>query len=303
MNYNIQGIWARRSSALATSLYYRRFSVTSVCRIQKKKDDTERLQFDHELEWKYTKSPQEDWQVGSGANDDNWKNHSKIEIDPYEEGRNPLNNYKLLVSGIIPRPIGFLSTTSSDGLHNLAPFSYFTVVNHDPPIFCLGFAGGMGKYKDSARNLLETKECTINIISEWFAEAANYASVDTPSEISEWTLTGLTKVPSKKVRSPHVAESAFSIEGRLVETREWTSRVSNKPTGLLCVIEGVNFHIREDVLSDDFTVIKPELLKPVGRLGGSEYLRTTTSFELGRLAWKREKNKPEVQKIINQNHE
>ena len=64
----------------------------------------------------FTKTKQPGWKLGQGANDGGEslkKNH--IEIDPYEEGRPAVFNYKLLISGIIPRPIGFLSTRSGDG--------------------------------------------------------------------------------------------------------------------------------------------------------------------------------------------
>ena len=54
-------------------------------------------------------------------------------------------------------------------MRNLAPMSYFQTVNHDPPIFTVGVSGGTGT-KDSAANLLETGECTLNIISDWFVE-------------------------------------------------------------------------------------------------------------------------------------
>jgi len=58
-----------------------------------------------------------------------------VEIDPYAEGRPMMLNYKLLISGIVPRPIGFLSMQSVDGkTENLSPMSYFQVVGHDPPI-------------------------------------------------------------------------------------------------------------------------------------------------------------------------
>ena len=98
------------------------------------KVENSRPPFDFENTWTYTQIPNKDWKVGSGANDPSWKDHKKLEIDPYGEGRNPVDNYKTLISAIVPRPIGFVSTVSKTGERNLAPFSYFTMVNHDPPI-------------------------------------------------------------------------------------------------------------------------------------------------------------------------
>lgn len=111
-----------------------------------------------------------DWKPGMGSNDGGeWEKHQHVEIDPYEDDRPATSNYKLLISAIIPRPIGFVSTRSKDGSStNLAPFSYTQVVNHDPPIFIIGYSGGFDKAKDSLRNLTESGECVINIISEHY---------------------------------------------------------------------------------------------------------------------------------------
>ena len=130
--------------------------------------------------FKFTKTKLPDWKFGSGGNDGGASLTKKhIEIDPYEEGRPAVYNYKLLISAIVPRPIGFLGTRSADGEStNLAPFSYFSVVNHDPPVFTIGFSGGFDRAKDSLKNLKESGECSINIISEHYLEAANACSIN-----------------------------------------------------------------------------------------------------------------------------
>ncbi|KAK9341956.1 hypothetical protein V1522DRAFT_417680 [Lipomyces starkeyi] len=262
------------------------------------KTELERPAFESGEKWHYTQRPKVDWLVGSGANDVSWKKYSKIEIDPYGPKRNPIDNYKLLISGIIPRPIGFVSSVSKDGVGNLAPFSYTTIVNHDPPIFCIGFSGGRGNPKDTCRNVLETGEFTINVISEWFVEAANYTSTNTPSDVNEWNLSGLTPVPSTKVKPPHVAESAFSIEAKLLHHHEWVSPTSGKPTGVLVICEGVNFHVREDAINDDWNFIDPAILKPVSRLGGITYSRTTAGYEMLRPDWPKEEQREDVQNAL-----
>jgi flavin reductase (DIM6/NTAB) family NADH-FMN oxidoreductase RutF len=236
------------------------------------------------------------WKVGSGANSEDWKQHTKFELDPYGPGRSPIDNYKMLISAITPRPIGFISTISGDGVRNLAPFSYFTFVNHDPPIFVIGFSKGSGKPKDTEANILETGELTVNIISEWFVEAANYTSINAPLAVDEWKASGLTPLPSTKVRPPHVAESAFSVEGKLIHSHEWISKISGNPSGTLCIVEGINFHIREDVINDAKNLIDPEKLRPVSRLGGITYGRTTAGFEMPRPDFDTENAKIEFRK-------
>ncbi len=225
-----------------------------------KKVEASRPPWDTSIEFKWKQTAKPDWKYGDGANDGGARlNTPHVEIDPYEEGRPAVFNYKLLISGIIPRPIGFLSTRSKDGSStNLAPFSYFQVINHDPPLFTVGFAGGLDNAKDSLRNLMETGECVINMISEHFVEAANATSINAPFGVSEWGLSGLTPAPCKTVKVSRIKESIFSIEGKLDMTKEYESRATpGKKTGVLAVIEGTRFWVREDAINDDKNLIDP----------------------------------------------
>lgn len=244
-----------------------------------------RPDFRREREVTFTKPPSPEWKQGDGANDGGAslkKNH--VEIDPYEEGRESASNYKLLISGIVPRPIGLISTRSKDGSStNLAPFSYSQVINHDPPLFVVGFVGAFEKAKDSLRNLSETGECVINIISEHFVEAANSTAINAPYGVSEWDVSGLHQAPGSVVQAARVKESLFSIEGKLVETREFESRATpGKKTGVMAVIEGVRFWVRDDAINDDKNLIDLKVLKPISRLGGVSYGRTTEAMEIPR---------------------
>lgn len=219
-----------------------------------------RPQWRDEQKWAFTQTKRPDWKAGDGANDNGeCLKHEHIEIDPYQEGRPATFNYKLLISAIVPRPVGFLSTRSKDGSStNLAPFSYFNVINHDPPLFIVGFSGGLDRAKDSLKNLVDTGECCINIISEHYLEAANATSVNAPYGVSEWALTGLHPAACTDVKASRVKEAIFSAEGKLVETKEFESRVTaGKKTGTLAIIEGVRFWAREDAINEDRNLIDP----------------------------------------------
>ena len=253
-----------------------------------------RPDFPHDQQYRFTKTPHPDWTYGSGGTDKSTlSSKSHVSIDPYAPGRPAVANYKLLISGIIPRPIGFLSTASADGKYtNLAPFSYTQVVNHDPPIFVVGFSGGFDNAKDSLRNLVDTNECVINIISEDFVEAANACAIDLPYGQSEWSVSGLTPAATDVVRPKRVKESVFSIEGKLLSTQEFASRADvNKKTGVLAVIEGVRFWVREDAINEEKSLIDPGVLKPVARLGGISYARVVDGFEIARPVLKQEVEK------------
>jgi len=248
-----------------------------------KETESKRPDFDAQAGFQYTKSPNPNWKLGQGANSDEWKLHKKLLIDPHGDGRSLVDNYKTFISGILPRPVGFVSTIGENGVKNLAPFSYFQVVNNDPPIFAVGFSTVDGVFKDTAQNLFDTQELTINIISEWFVEAANVTSTFAPSHVDEWELSGLTPAASSVVKPPHVAESAFSVEAKVLHHHEWnSSKDPSKVTGTLFLVEGVRIHVREDVINEDKNTIDIDKLKPVSRLGGITYGRTITGYEIPR---------------------
>ncbi|KAF3101019.1 hypothetical protein TWF102_004601 [Orbilia oligospora] len=253
------------------------------------------------IEWHLNKTVNPEWKVGTGATDDSWKSLKKVEIDPYAEGRRVGDNYKLMISAITPRFIGFVSTISKDGkTTNLAPFSYTTMVAHDPPMMVIGFSSSMESKKDTLQNILDTGELVINVISEWFLEAANYTSINAPPGVSEFDLSGLTPAPSSKVKPPHVAESAFSIEAKLVSHHPWVSPATGKTTGVTIFAQGLNFHVREDMWAEgnEGSIIDIGKLKPISRLGGIMYGRTTAGAELPRPDFAKEAEKEDVKALL-----
>lgn len=136
----------------------------------------QRPNFDHSRLIETTKSPYPQWEYGTGVPDNGASLAPAHEIYPYTPDRPMVNNYRLLISGIAPRPVGFLSTVNSAGAKNLSPFSYFQVIDHDPPMFIVGFSARPGCVKDTYRNLKETGECVINTVSEGMIEAVNATS-------------------------------------------------------------------------------------------------------------------------------
>lgn len=246
-----------------------------------------RPDFDSSTSFSFTKAPDPDWTRGQGTNhlDQGSSSKGHIEIDPYEEGRPARNNYTLLISGIIPRPIGFISTLTKDGsLVNLAPFSFTQVVNVDPPIFVVGISGNQSPGKDTLRNILDTQECVINTVSEHFVEAANMSALNCPPDVSEVDLSGLHMLPSSTVKAPRVKESVFSVECKLVDTKVFYSRANpEEVSGTTLFLEGTRFWAREDAIDEERRMLDPSKLRLVGRAGGITYTRATSGFELERF--------------------
>lgn len=198
-------------------------------------------------------------------------------IDPASTA--PANIYKLMVGAIVPRPIAFVSTRAADGTLNLAPFSFFTGVSADPPVICFSpmIRGSDGARKDTLRNVELTGEFVVNVVSEEFVRQMNICSAEFPPEVDEFQASGLTPMPSDVVKPPRVKESHISMECRLLQIVD----VSAKPLGGSIVLgEVVRFHV-DDALLDNYR-IDPDKLRPVGRMGGPTYTRTTDRFDLER---------------------
>lgn len=243
--------------------------------------------------FRFVQTPNPSWKFGQGANSlsdsDPGRDAAHISIDPFGDGRTASQNYKLLISAITPRPIALVSTRSKDGSStNMASFSFFSMINHDPPLFTIGFIGTK-EPKDSLRNLMETEECVINIISETFIEAANASSIDAPYGLSEWDVGGLTPMPCDVVKAPRIKESKFSIEAKLEFLKEWDSRARPGATkGTLAVLAGVRIWAREDAINKEHTLMDPAVLRPVARMGGITYMRSSEAFELERPSFEKD---------------
>jgi flavin reductase (DIM6/NTAB) family NADH-FMN oxidoreductase RutF len=186
---------------------------------------------------------------------------------------------RLLVGVIVPRPIAFVSTISLDGVANLAPFSFFTAVCPKPPVvcFCNSVRTRDGSKKDTLRNVEATSEFVLNVVSEDFAQQMVTCSGEYPPDVSEFELSGLTPIASDLVKPPRVKESHVQMECRLLQV----VTVSSEPGGGSLVMgEVLRFHVDDSVLVNDR--VDPDRLRPVGRMGGLEYVRTTDRFSMTR---------------------
>ncbi|HTA69856.1 MAG TPA: flavin reductase family protein [Bryobacteraceae bacterium] len=198
-------------------------------------------------------------------------------VDPKEAGW--LDTYKLMIGAIVPRPIAFVSTLSPEGIPNLAPSSFFTGVSANPPVicFCPMRRRGVVPHKDTLHNITATREFVVNIVSEEFAQQMNITSAEFPPEVDEFEAAGLTPIPSDLVKPPRVKESHVHMECKLYLVVE-VGGVDG--SGNLVLGEVVRFHI-DDQYFHDFK-IDPDQLRPIGRMGGATYTRTTDRFDLQR---------------------
>jgi len=192
--------------------------------------------------------------------------------------------YNILISAVAPRPIAWVSTLSASGQPNLAPFSFFNAVCAKPPL--LAFAPGMrsprraiagGEPKDTLRNVRETGEFVVNVVTYEVAEAMNLTSGEYEAEINEFEVAKLTSAPSKVVRPARVAQSPVSFECKLHQILDFNP---DPEGGSLVIGEIVSIHIDEHRLKEGR--IDRDSLDLIGRMGGMQYTRTTQRFEMVR---------------------
>ncbi|HIY64858.1 MAG TPA: flavin reductase family protein [Candidatus Agrococcus pullicola] len=163
---------------------------------------------------------------------------------------------------IAPRPIGWISSRSADGVLNLAPYSFFNAFSYVPPIIGVASNG----FKDTLANAEATGEFCWNLVSRELASAMNATSETVPPEVDEFALAGLTPASSRIVDVPHVAESRVVFECRTTQVVPLQTAEGNLTETLMVFGEVVGVHIDSALLVDG--IYQTALADPVLRAGG-----------------------------------
>ncbi|WP_339782669.1 flavin reductase family protein [Marinobacter sp.] len=163
---------------------------------------------------------------------------------------------------VAPRPIGWISSRSRDGVLNLAPYSFFNAFNYHPPI--VGFSS-IG-YKDSVRNAEETGEFCWNLVTRSLSGAMNQTCAAVGPEVDEFALSGLTPKPSRVISVPHVAESPVTLECRVTQVLQLAGVDGKKVDTWMVFGEVVGVHIAQHLLKDG--IYDTAAAEPVMRGGG-----------------------------------
>ncbi|WP_148249174.1 flavin reductase family protein [Enterococcus faecium] len=189
-------------------------------------------------------------------------------------------NYKLLIGSVIPRPVVVVTTKSAKDIVNIAPFSYFNIVSSNPPILSLAIQRKQDAVKDTAKNILETREAVIHILDEDNVEEVNKTAANLPNEESELYLTDLTLTDSVIISVPALTEAKVRFETSLYEHVE--IRNKNKVTADLFLLEVQKYHLNETVYDDKTGRIDSRKLNAVSRLAGNDYAAIGEIFTIAR---------------------
>ena len=198
----------------------------------------------------------------------------------YEVSKGHGLKYNPFKGCIVPRPIGWISSISKEGITNLAPYSYFNAVAEKPPIVMFASGGAKeGVDKDSLRNIEETGEFVVNIVSLEQKEQMIQTSSALAFNESEIEHFNIQVIPSQLIKPPRVASSPVSLECRYLQTLQ-LPKESDELSNKVVFGEVIAVHIDDKVLTDGKVDIRK--LKPLCRLGYKEYSVILDSFELER---------------------
>jgi flavin reductase (DIM6/NTAB) family NADH-FMN oxidoreductase RutF len=183
--------------------------------------------------------------------------------------------YRWMIACLIPRPVAWVSTLAADGTPNLAPFSFFGGVTSDPPTVMVSVGRRRGAKKDTAANLLATREAVVHIADRLHAERVVLTSKEVGPEVDEFDLAALERVPSVRVKPWRVASAPIAMEAVVERHLE----LGNGPVDLF-LLRVVLYHAADRVLVDG--VPDAARLAAVGRLGGEGYCDTSAPFRIPR---------------------
>jgi len=199
-----------------------------------------------------------------------------LSIDPSKNSER--ENYRLLIGSIIPRPIAFVTTLSREGVLNGAPFSYFNIVSANPPLVSVSIQRSAGKRKDTARNIIDSKEFVIHIVDQDNVGKVNETAASLPPDQSEIVLANLTPAASEKIAVPGVKEAKIRMECILEGCVELGD--SDSPSCDLIIGKVVQIHIENEIYENG--KINPRSLAAVSRLAGNDYAAIGEIFEIER---------------------
>lgn len=190
-----------------------------------------------------------------------------MQIDPKEIAIQKLHQY--ILGAVAPRPIAFASTLDKKGHPNLSPFSFFNAFGVNPTtlIFSPSRRGKDNTTKDTYENVKEVAEVVINVVTREIVQQASLSSTEYPEDVNEFLKSGLTMLPSVKVRPFRVKESPVQFECKVREVIETGDQGG---AGNLVICEILMIHV-DDAILDDQGGIDPNKIRLVGRMGKDHY--------------------------------
>lgn len=195
-----------------------------------------------------------------------------VSIDPTTQTER--ENYKLLIGSIIPRPIAFVTSQSTAGVMNGAPFSFFNIVSSNPPMIAVSVARRAGEMKDTAKNVSDTKEFVVHLVDESNVTQINETAATLSPDVDELELNGLETTSSTVVNVPGIVKAKVRMECQLAHQIELEGNAD------LLIGKVVYFHFNDEIY--EAGKINAEKLGAISRLAGNDYAKVGEVFTIVR---------------------
>ena len=182
--------------------------------------------------------------------------------------------YKLLCAFVAPRPIALVTTISTSGANNAAPFSFFNVFGDEPPVIILGIQDRPdGRPKDTTKNIKDTGEFVVHMVDRQLGKAMVECGVEFSPEVDELSETGLHLVPSVKVKPGRIVDAPVAMECRFEKAVEYVGR---------SIIFGrvVHMQVRNDCIDPETLYVNSDVYQPIARLHADNYIVSNDQFEI-----------------------
>lgn len=187
----------------------------------------------------------------------------------------PHNPFNAIIS---PRPIGWISTRSADGVDNLAPYSFFNATAYEPPQVC--FASTSAKTdqdntKDSVANIRATEAFCVNVVPFEMRDVMNASSATLDKSTDEFAAAGIEKAECNTINAPRVALAPAALECQLVDIIKLRGA-----SNYLVLGEVTGVHLKDECLRDG--IFDVTTYAPLTRLGYRDYGVIREVFSLQR---------------------
>jgi flavin reductase (DIM6/NTAB) family NADH-FMN oxidoreductase RutF len=175
---------------------------------------------------------------------------------------------------VVPRPIGWITTLTPEGIVNLAPYSFYNAVSSRPPVVMFSSTTA----KDSRRNAETSGEFVVNLATFELREEMGQTSEPLAAHLSEPDAIGLAMAPSRHVKPPRVARSPAALECRYMKTVELHDRHGGLLSSAVVIGEVIGIYIDDDLIVNGRVDIARA--RPIARLGYRDYSVVDEVFSL-----------------------
>jgi flavin reductase (DIM6/NTAB) family NADH-FMN oxidoreductase RutF len=176
---------------------------------------------------------------------------------------------------IVPRPIGWISTISAEGVANLAPYSFFNAFSDGPSYVAFGSGGR----KDTLRNVEATGEFAFNLATYALRDAMNASSAALPPQADEFDIAQLTKTPCQFIKAPRVGESPVCFECRHFQTVPLPDDDGHVQDWMV-IGRVIGIHIDDRFIENGR--VNTAAMQPIARLGYAEYATVDSTWRMRR---------------------